>query len=306
MNKGWRLPWVSWCIIVLAGAVLAWVAFWQEPRSTTLTALDVATPACPADVPAVRVVFVSDIHVDGAHTGRARVAALVQAVNLLDPDVILLGGDYVGGMLWQAGPMGAPRAKRSEASVQRDEAALAELAGLRARYGVFAVIGNHDCWWHCERMRRLLETAGIVVLSNEAREIMRPGLEPFWITGIADGQTQSPGFEQAASQIPDGGAVLLVMHNAGLFDWEEDVFPVQFAGHTHAGQVRFPLIGAPVRMSRHTEDTAADGFTIEDGRVLIVSRGFGEVGLPVRFGAPPQIMLVHVRHGAQLSVRRLS
>lgn len=55
-------------------------------------------------------------------------------------------------------------------------------------------------------------------------------------------------------------------------------------------------------MSRHTEDTA-DGFTIEDGRALIVSRGYGEVGLPVRFGAPPQIMLVRVGHGEALAVR---
>lgn len=304
-SKPWRMPWFSWAVVALAGAVLAWIAFWQEPRSTTLASLEVAAPAWPADVEPVRVVFLSDIHVDGAHTGRARVAALVQAVNLLEPDVILLGGDYIGGMLWQAGPMGAPRAKRSAVSTARDEAALAELSRLQARYGVFAVIGNHDCWWDCVRMREILEDAGIVVLSNEAREVARPGAHSFWIAGIADGQTQSPQFEQAASQVPEGAAVLMVMHNAGLFDWEQDRFPVQFAGHTHAGQVRFPLIGAPVRMSRHTEDTA-DGFTIENGRVLIVSHGFGEVGLPVRFGAPPQIMIVRLGHGETLRVQRLS
>ena len=66
---------------------------------------------------------------------------------------------------------------------------------------------------------------------------------------------------------------------------------------------RFPP--SAVRMSRHTEDTA-DGFTIEDGRVLIVSRGLGTAGLPVRFGAPPQVMLVRVQHGAALTVRKLS
>jgi hypothetical protein len=299
------LSWLGWVAALPSLALLAWVAFWQEPRLTSLTALDVASPAWPAEVPPVRVVLLTDIHVDGAHTGRARLAALVQAVNLLEPDVILLGGDYIGGMLWQAGPRGASRIKRSEASVRRDETALSELSQLRARDGVFAVIGNHDCWWSCARMRRLLEEAGIVVLSNEAHEVRRPSAPSFWIAGIADGQTQSPQFEQAASQAPHGAAVLMLMHNAGLFDWEQDRFPIQFAGHTHAGQVRFPLVGAPVRMSRHTEDTA-DGFTIEDGRVLIVSRGYGEVGLPVRFGAPPQIMLVRVGHGETLNVRPLS
>jgi hypothetical protein len=58
--------------------------------------------------------------------------------------------------------------------------------------------------------------------------------------------------------------------------------------------VRLPLIGAPVRMSRYTEETA-DGFMIRNGRILIVTHGVGEVGLPIRFGAPPEILLLNIR-----------
>lgn len=303
--SGWRPPWLSWCAVLLAGALLGWIAFWEEPRMTSLSALSVETPAWPEVAAPLRVAFISDIHVDGAHMPRERLARLAQTVSLLDPDVILLGGDYIGGMGFGAGPEGSARRARSAAETRRDEDALSALAGLRARFGVFAALGNHDCWWDCERMRAILEGAGIAVLSNEAREIARPGQSSFWIAGVADADVQSPDFRSVHAQIPEGAASLLVMHDAGLFDWEVNRFPVQFAGHTHAGQVRFPFIGAPVRMSRHTEDTA-DGFTIEDGRVLIVSRGLGTVGLPVRFAAPPQIMLVRVQHGAAPTVRKLS
>ena len=301
----WRRPWLSWCMLVAAAALLAWIAFWEEPRSTSLTTLSVETPAWPGDVAPVRVVFLSDIHVDGAHMPRQRVMRVAQAVSLLDPDIILLGGDYIGGMGFGAGPEGSARDRRGPKETRRDEAALAAFAAFRARYGVYAVIGNHDCWWDCARMRAILEAAGIAVLSNDAREIVRPGSASFWIAGAAEAEIQRPDFPRAAAQVPSGAASLLVMHDAGLFDWDTNHFPIQFAGHTHAGQVRFPLVGAPVRMSRHTEDTA-DGFTVENGRILIVSRGLGAVGLPVRFGAPPQIMLVDIRHGAEVAIEKLS
>lgn len=296
---------LAWLVASLAGALLAFVAFWQEPRTTTLTAISAETPAWPADVERVRIAFISDIHVDGAHMRPERVRDIAEAVSLLAPDVIVLGGDYIGGLGGKSQYRWTARGRRSDAGIVRDEAALRNLAGLHAWYGVFAVIGNHDCWWDCERMRALLDASGIVVLSNEARRIDREGAAPFWIAGLADKQTQNPNFAAAAAGVPAGAAVFAVMHNPRLFDLPNNRFAIQFAGHTHGGQVRFPLFGAPLRMSRHSE-LAASGVMIEGGRILFVSRGLGEVGLPVRFGAPPQIMLVELRHGASARARVLS
>jgi predicted MPP superfamily phosphohydrolase len=76
------------------------------------------------------------------------------------------------------------------------------------------------------------------------------------------------------------------------------------SGHTHAGQVRFPIIGSIARMSRHTEDTA-DGWFIKDDRTLIVTRGLGTSGLPVRFMAPPQIMLLTISPGKEPQVKTI-
>lgn len=296
------LVWFGWVGAAAAGAMLAYVAFWQEPRTTSLTALGVESPAWPAESPPLRVAFVSDIHVDGAHTTPDRTRRLVEAVNHLDPDVILLGGDFIGGLGFKSQYRRTSRPRRTEAGVARDEEAIRLLGGLRAPEGVFAVFGNHDCWWDCDRIRELLEGGGISVLSNQSTQIMRPE-GAYWIIGMADKQTQDPDFEAAFAGVPENAPTLLLMHNPQLFDWPQNDAPIQFAGHTHGGQVRFPFIGAPLRMSRHTEE-AISGAMVEQGRVLIVSRGFGEVGLPVRFGAPPEIMLVEIRHGPVARIAR--
>jgi len=285
-------------LLAIAVGLLAWVAFWQEPRTLSVTAIDAQSPGWAAELAPIRVLFLSDLHVDGVHTNERRVRGIVSAANLMEPDIILLGGDYIGGLVAKSQYRWTSRGRRSQQGIARDEASLRALGALHARYGVFAVLGNHDCWWDCTRMRDILEADGINVLSNSATPVTRDDGSVFWVAGLADRQTQDPNFDQLEEQLPPNASVLLVMHNPQLFDLEQNRFRLQFAGHTHGGQVRFPLLGAPLRMSRHTEQ-AISGFMIERGRILIVSRGLGEVGLPVRFGAPPEIVLVRIQHGAE-------
>ena len=101
----------------------------------------------------------------------------------------------------------------------------------------------------------------------------------------------------AAANVPTRVDVLTLVHNPGLFRWPTNQAALQFSGHSHGGQVRFPLIGAPVRMSRYTEETV-DQPLVKDERVLMVTTGVGAIGLPVRFGVPPEILLVTISNGA--------
>jgi hypothetical protein len=297
------LSWLGWIAALPSLALLAWVAFWQEPELVTLTTLRVESPTWSTQP--VRIVLLGDVHVDGVHMQAERVRRLALTVTMLDPDVILLSGDYIGGLGMQSQYRRTSRARRSASDIERDEAALHAMRDLRARYGVYAVIGNHDCWWDCARMREILAADQIIVLSNEVAEVSRPGQPSFWIAGLADRQTEHPDFARVQAQIPADAATLALMHNPRLYDWPANHFPVQLAGHTHGGQVRFPLTGAPLRMSRHSE-MAISGAMIEGDRILVVTRGLGEVGLPVRFGAPPQIMLIEVRRGSHPRVEILS
>lgn len=283
------------------GAIMAVVGFWFEPRSLVVSEFEVITSGWPQDTAPLRVAVLSDIHVDAVHMPPERVRRIAEQVRALRPDVILLAGDYVGGYGLEAGPPGAARSRRSTQDNALHEDGLRALADLNAPLGVYAVMGNHDCWWDCRRVREILADTRIHVLENQAARVVRPGGN-VWIAGIEDGQTQRPDFQTATKTVPQGAASIALVHNPELFDWESNGLPLQISGHSHAGQVRFPLIGAPVRVTRHTEDTV-DGWSSAGERLLIVTRGLGESGLPVRFGAPPQIMLLTIKPGRHSMVK---
>ncbi len=288
-----RRKWIAAIIAVLA---IAWLAdaFWFEPESLTVTRLDVQTPSWPAATTPLRAAFLSDLHFDPVHMTPARMARIVQSVNALHPDIVLLGGDYVGGD-WLTVHRSRKLALRSPQDNAREDAGFATLRGLSAPLGVYAVLGNHDCWWNCDEASRRLTAAGIRVLINQSARVPRPGGD-IWIAGMANKTTDRPDFVAALRDVPKGAAIVSMIHEPDPFAWNPEA-KLLLAGHTHGGQVRFPLIGAPVRVSRYQEE-AAKGWLTRDGRILIVTRGLGESGIPLRFGAPPQIMLLTIRPGA--------
>jgi len=255
----WRLmskwgPIIRGMFAVLA---IVWLgdAFWFEPESLTRTTLDVQDPAWPADTAPLHAVLLSDIHADDVHMTPKRVRAIAARVNALHPDVILLGGDYIGGNVFKGRKEFGARPMRSPKDIALDEDGLRTLGAVEARYGVFAVMGNHDCWWDCETVRKILATTHVQLLENKAARIARPEGD-VWILGIEDGQTERPDFPATEAQAPKGAATIALTHNPGLFDWASNTVGIQMSGHSHAGQVRFPLIGAPITVCRHTNDTA--------------------------------------------------
>jgi hypothetical protein len=281
---------------------VAWLAdaFWFEPESLTETTLDVQDPAWPSATAPLRVALLSDFHIGHLHMTPARIRTIAGRVDHPHPDVILLAGDYIGGDGLRRGDA-RRRANRPDNALE--EEGLRALDALRAPLGTYAIMGNHDCYWDCARVRSILATTRVRLLENDAARLSRPGGD-VWIEGIEDGQTQDPDFTGTDSRVPKGAASLVLTHNPGLFDWASNHASLQLSGHTHAGQVRLPLIGAIVRMSKHTEDTAK-GWTIIDNRILVVTRGLGESGLPVRFGAPPQIMLLTIHPGPVAKVDKV-
>jgi uncharacterized protein len=293
-----------WIIVAgFAALVAAWFAdaFWIEPNSLTQTTLDVQDPAWPANTAPLRAVLISDIHVDHLHMPPARVRAIAAQVNALHPDVILLGGDYIGD---EGVNQGEARRRQNRSDGAFEIEGMKALDGLSAPLGVYAIMGNHDCDWDCAETRTVLATTHVHLLENQATRLARPGGD-VWIEGIKDIQTQQPDFETAAAAVPAGAASLVMTHNPGLFDWNTNHVELQLSGHTHAGQVRFPIIGALARMSRYTEETAK-GWTIVNGRILVVTHGLGESGVPLRFGAPPQIMILTIHPGPVAKVVKVS
>jgi predicted MPP superfamily phosphohydrolase len=207
----------------------------------------------------------------------AKLRLVVERTNAERPDLVVLLGDYV-----IKGVAGG--------RFMTPEAMANELAGLRGPLGVVAVLGNHDWWYDGPRVQKALVGAGFRVLDNEAVVLERGGRR-FWVAGIGDLWAGSPDPARALATVPDDEPVLALTHNPDVFPRVPARVALTLAGHTHGGQVRLPLLGAPIVPSQFRQRYAA-GLVEEEGRRIFVTPGIGTSIVPVRLGVPPEISVV--------------
>jgi len=261
-------------LLALILACLVW-GFLIEPSRLVVHETTLSLPAWPRALDGTRVALLSDLHVGAPFIGEEKLAAIVAETNRAAPDLILLAGDFVVG--------NEPLARWIE-----PEVIARGLAGLRARLGVYAVLGNHDEWEDAPRMSRALTAAGIHVLDNDVTEIHDRGAS-IWIAGLADFMTRDQ--EIAATVARARDPVIVLTHEPDSFPEVPARAALTLAGHTHGGQVALPLLGALVVPSRYGTRYAA-GHIVEGGRHLFVTSGIGTSILPVRFGVTPEIALL--------------
>ncbi|NEX93389.1 metallophosphoesterase [Caulobacter sp. 17J65-9] len=260
-------------------------AFLVEPN--TLVVRRVTVESATWSGSPLTVGLISDTHVAAPHVDPARVRRLVARMNAERPDVVLLLGDYAGGHQ----PAGLrPPAERAEIL----EGATA-LGGLRARDGVYAVLGNHDSWFDGRAVAAALEQAGVPVLENQARRVARPG-GAYWIAGLTDlhGPGDGPSYLHALEPVADGEPVVVATHWPDPFVAAPPRVALTVAGHTHCGQVNFPVVGRLVHASRGAKRWAC-GLYDDGGRKIFVTGGVGVSVLPVRFRAPPEIVVLTLK-----------
>ncbi|MGQ0673104.1 MAG: metallophosphoesterase [Hyphomicrobium sp.] len=255
----------------------------------------------------LRLAALADLHACEPWMSEERIRQIVARTNAIEPDAILLLGDYIVGN--RLGRIGRPLGH---------EAWSRALGGLRAPLGVHAVLGNHD-WWHDAAAQKArhgpvparlaLERQGFTVYENDAVRLFKDG-RPFWLAGLGDqwafwprhrgkgrrpSQVDNMGIDDLPSTlaaIGDDAPVILMAHEPEIFPKVPARVALTLSGHTHGGQVR--LLGySPVVPSRYGQRFAY-GHVVEDDRHLIVSGGLGCSGVPVRFGVPPEIVVVEL------------
>jgi hypothetical protein len=201
---------------------------------------------------------------------------LARRVKALEPDIVLLGGDFVH----QGKKYIVPCFKA--------------LARIRAKQGVYAVLGNHDHWESTRLSRKAMTHAGIVSLDNRGLWIFR-GKERIRLGGVGDYWSgwQDVGPTLAGTDTDD--FIILLMHNP---DYVEHLkgrpIDLALAGHTHGGQVTLFGLWAPVLPSGHGQKYRS-GLKIVNGIPLLVTRGVGTIFPPVRFFARPEISVVTLK-----------
>lgn len=233
-----------------------------------------------------RIAVIGDLHIAPWSSTRV-VAHSVDLINDWEPDLIALVGDFgVSIRALKALSRGVYRAAMPRVNTQ--------LARLRARDGVFAVLGNHDVDGNASAVVQTLGEAGITVLRNEAREVTRDrGL--LRVFGADEIPPQAAQLDALFTPAPD--AIIVIAHHPDFVSrcsgrtWPAP--SVVLAGHTHGGQIVFPRLGAPVTASRVARRSFPCGFVPNDSTALYVTRGLGEQ-IPVRINAPHEITLLEL------------
>ncbi len=258
--------------------LIAFAFFWGflvEPNRLVTHEEAIAINNWPKELDGLKIAVLSDIHVGANFIDDRKLRLIVERTNQLQPEMIVILGDYM-----------------TDARIE-PEVFGAVLKDLKAPLGVYSVLGNHDWWWDGTRVRRGLEANGIKVLENEVVEVKARG-SSVWLAGLADLWTRPQYIDETIAKVPTGQPVIALTHNPDIFPRVPQRVPLMLAGHTHGGQVRFPIIGTLIEPSRFGERFVR-GHVFENNHHLFVTTGIGTSIIPVRFGVPPEIVLLTVR-----------
>ena len=229
------------------------------------------------------IVQLTDIHA-GPFMPPEELAAYVEAVNRLKPDLIALTGDFISSSPTEVGPC------------------VDVLAVLKARYGIYACMGNHDAYAGVEdELTRLFAEKGVQVLRNDAVSL-RVRDTTVNVLGIDDLTWSLPDLPRAlnVAEKEPGEVRLLLSHRPEIFPVAaQNGVEVILSGHYHGGQVKLSPESANLSVARLITPYAEGLFLLPRRRqpapgsandsVLFVGRGIGTTGLPIRINCPPQI-----------------
>jgi predicted MPP superfamily phosphohydrolase len=266
-------------ILLSVSSAIGW-GFFIEPNRLVLRHEVITIDRWPSGLSGLKIAVLSDLHIGSAFIDNDKVRLIVERTNQLQPDLIVILGDYI--------TSDGRTSHRVEPEVFGPL-----LKDLHAPFGVYSVLGNHDWWYNGYKVRRDLEANGIKILENEVVRLDVRGT-PLWLAGLADLWTRVQRVEQTIAQVPDGETVIALTHNPDIFPQLPQRVPLMLAGHTHGGQVRLPFIGSVVEASRFGERYEV-GHVFENGHHLFVTTGIGTSIVPVRFGVPPEIVLLEVK-----------
>ncbi len=227
----------------------------------------------------LRLAVLSDIHAAWPHMTPRRIARIVDRLLALEPDLVLLPGDFACTETVGVWPVAI-------------EEAVAPLRPLARQGRAFAVLGNHDWDYGGERVAAALEAVGVRVLRNEAEPVFLGG-RPLWLAGVDDPVTGRHDLDAALAEAPADEPVVLLSHMPDVHREAPPAVRLVVAGHTHGGQVCLPGFGPLVTLSRLPRHQA-HGLHESAGRRLFVTAGVGTTGLPIRFARPPEIGLLEL------------
>jgi len=250
------------------------------------TAQTILLPRLPGAFEGFRICQLSDIHI-GPFMPAEEIRKYVAIANAQKAEMVVLTGDFV------------------TFDPNTQQAVVEALSGLRAPFGVYGSLGNHDAWAGVEdSITELFRQTGVRILRGANLSISTHG-ESFNLIGV---DFQSPRrFGPSAPVLHLLGDIeglidrdrvnILLSHNPDTFDRAAELgIDLSLAGHTHGGQASLEFISPEIAPSRLVTPYVAGWFRKPGGQ-LYVNRGIGTIFIPIRIGAPPEITVYRLSRG---------
>lgn len=280
-------------VFVGIAAVILTLGVREARQPVMVTRFAVKVPAMGCGSRPLEVIVIGDIHLSSGLTPSDRVTAMVAAVNRLEPDLVLLVGDYL------------------EDGFSRDTAsvigALAPLGALKPRIASVAVLGNNDWDRGPGPVVHALQAVDVHVLENDA--FITPEVAVMGLAELTSNTANPPLVEERydsrlalTKKLPPPLTIWLT-HNPVMFDRVATTGDMMFAGHTHGGQI-LPVLTLPVLRTLAdamagsglrrgwSADRYVGGYYRDGEKRMIVTTGVGTSTLPVRLGVPPEVVAV--------------
>ena len=257
--------------LITLAVILLLVYMFIEPYWIENKEITIESDQIPAQFDGKKIVFLSDIHA-GPFFNQERIDSLVKQVNALNPDLILLGGDYVDG------------------NSEYIQPTFKSLSKLKAPLGVYAVLGNKDPQ---DNTLAAIPKNGITYIGNKGTWITENGSR-IRLGGVGDYNNGAQIQNATTSAVTSQDFVILVSHNPDYFPKVNKAkVDLVLAGHTHGGQVNIPFIGTPILPVKNK--SYSSGLVLSPrGEKIFISKGIGWAIFPVRFNCAPEIAVLEL------------
>jgi len=225
----------------------------------------------------IKIVIVADVQGDG-RTDESALADFVERINRQDADLVLFAGDLV---------------TSGEGYIESTAQLLGE---VKARFGKYAAVGDHDMFSNKDYVIREMRQAGFVI-ADDTTVVAMEGL--LGITLVTRTYLQSPKDERLQEITDDSSSVyrILLVHQPAenLVEFaSRQGYDLLAAGHTHGGGVAFGIPGVYTFAPANLESKYVSGFYEFGGMLVVVTNGIGMTLAPIRFHAPSEITVLHL------------
>ena len=258
-----------------------------EPNRPRIVREDLYLRRWPPRLDGFTIAVLSDFHYD-PYFSIHPLRAAIPLVNDLQPDLIVLTGDFVTVPTLNTGD--------NESAASGAEPCARMLRQMHSRHGLWAVMGNHDYYTSAARVTSALQADGIQCLANQSFAIEQDGAR-FWLSGLDDLFSGTADLQKTLHSIPPDEATVLLVHEPDFADIvARHPVDLQLSGHSHGGQIRIPGLG-PLFLPDFARKYVWGLYRIGD-LTLYTNPGLGTIGLPMRWNCPPEITLLTLRHSS--------